>query len=78
MRLSKQKVAQESQHSQAPGAFLERIIQDLHEYVQGCVAELVRNLDDVGSSDWEDHKTKKVINLAAMSGQMIHLEYLEM
>jgi hypothetical protein len=52
--------------------FLERIIQDLHEYVQGCVAELVFNLDEVGISDWEDRKTQKVIALAAMLGQTIH------
>jgi hypothetical protein len=43
--------AQEGQPSQVPGAFLESIVQDLHEYVQGCVAELVFNLDEVGISD---------------------------
>jgi hypothetical protein len=71
--------AQEGQRSQVPGVFLERIIQDLHEYVQGCVAELVVNLDEVGISDWEDRKTKKVIARAAkrswhlaMFGQTIH------
>jgi hypothetical protein len=44
----------------------EIIIQDLHEYVQGCIAELVFNLDEIGISDWEDRETKKVITLAAM------------
>jgi hypothetical protein len=63
---------QEGQRSQGPEAFLERIIQDLHEYIQGCVAELVFNLDEVDISDWEDCKTKKVIALAAMFGQTIH------
>jgi hypothetical protein len=53
-------------------AFLERIIHDLHDYVQGCVVELVFNLDEVGISDWEDRKTKKVIALAALFGQTIH------
>jgi hypothetical protein len=63
---------QEEQRSQVPRAFLERTIQDLHEYVQGCGAELVFNLDEVGISDWEHRKTKKVIALAAMSRQTIH------
>jgi hypothetical protein len=40
--------------------------------VQGCVSKLVFNLDEVGISDWEDRKTKKVIPLAAMLGQTIH------
>jgi hypothetical protein len=51
--------AQEGQRSQVPGVFLERITQDMHEYLQGCVAELVFNLDEVGISDWEDRKTKE-------------------
>jgi hypothetical protein len=59
-------VEQEGQRSQVPGGFLERIIQDLHEYVQTWVAELVFNLDEVGISDWEDRKTKKVIVPAAI------------
>jgi hypothetical protein len=63
---------QEGQRSQLPGVFLERISQDLHEYIQGCVAEFVFNLDEVGISDWEDRKTKKVIALATMFGQTIY------
>jgi RecJ-like exonuclease len=51
---------------------VERTIQDVHDYVQGCVAELVLNLDEVGISDWEDHKTTKVIVPAAMLGRTIH------
>jgi hypothetical protein len=61
--------AQEEQRSQVLGAFFERIMYDLHEYVQGCEVELVFNLDEVCISDWEDRKTKKVIALAAMFGQ---------
>jgi hypothetical protein len=45
--------AQEGQRSQVPGAFLERISQHLHIYIQGCVAELVFNLEEVCISDWE-------------------------
>jgi hypothetical protein len=43
--------AQEWQRSQVPGVFLERISEDMHDYVQGCVAELVFDLDEVGISD---------------------------
>jgi hypothetical protein len=64
--------AQEGQRLQVPGVFLEKIIHHLHEYVQGCVAELVFNLDEVGISDWEDRDTKKVIALAAIFGRTIH------
>jgi hypothetical protein len=64
--------AQEGQRSQVPGAFLERRIQDLHDYVQGRVAELVFHLDEIGISDWEDCKTKKVSALAAKFGQTIY------
>jgi hypothetical protein len=70
--------AQEWQRSQVPGAFLDRTIQDVHEYVQGCVAELVFHLDEVGISDWEGRKTKRVIAIAAMFAQIIIMEYLEM
>jgi hypothetical protein len=54
--------------------FLERTVQDLKEHVQGCVAELVFNLDEVGISDWENRKTKTVILTATMRGQTIHHE----
>jgi hypothetical protein len=56
---------------QVAKAFLERAIQDLHMYVQGCVAELVCNLDETGISDWEDRQMKKAVD-AAMLGQTIH------
>jgi hypothetical protein len=62
----------EEQRSQVPGAFPERIIQDLHEYVQGCVAELVFNLDEIGISDREFCKTDKVIVPATVLGETIH------
>jgi hypothetical protein len=65
---------QEQQRLQVPRMFLERTVQDLKEHVQGCVAELVFNLDEVSISDWEDRKTKTVIVRAAMRGQTIHHE----
>jgi hypothetical protein len=54
--------------------FLERTVHDLNEQVQGCVAELVFDLDEVGISDWENRKTKRVIVPATMVGQTIHHE----
>jgi hypothetical protein len=65
-------VPQEEQHSQVPRAFFEKIIQNLHNYVQGWVAELVFNLDEVGISDWEDRKMKTVIVPALTLGHTIH------
>jgi hypothetical protein len=58
--------AQEWHCSQVPGAFLQGRIKDLHEYIQGCVAELVFNLDEVSISDWEDRKMKNFVARAAM------------
>jgi hypothetical protein len=54
--------------------FLERTVQDLKERVQRCVAELVFNRDEVGISDSEDCKTKRVIASATIRGQTIHHE----
>jgi hypothetical protein len=42
---------QEEQSLQVPRVFLERRAQNLNEYVQGCTAGLVFNLDEVGISD---------------------------
>jgi hypothetical protein len=47
---------------------LERTVQDLNEYAQGAVAELVFNLDEDGISNWEDRKMKRVVVPAAMVG----------
>jgi hypothetical protein len=54
--------------------FFGRIVQDLneHEHVQGGTAELVFHLDEMGISDWEDRKTKKVVVSATMRSQTIH------
>jgi hypothetical protein len=71
---------QEGQRSQVPGAFLDRIIQTLHEYVQGSFAQLVFNLDEVGISDLDDRKTQKGIAFAAMPSMVRRyiMEYLQM
>jgi hypothetical protein len=63
---------QEERRLQIPRAFLERTIHDLNDYLQGCISELVFNLNEIGISDWEDRKTKKVLAAAAMFGQTMH------
>jgi hypothetical protein len=65
-------VSQETQRLEVPRCFLEETIRCLHEYVKGLCTELVLNLDEVGISDWEDRKSKKVIVPQSMSGQTIH------
>jgi hypothetical protein len=44
-----------------PQAHLEEHIQLAKLVIAGKFSELVFNLDEVGSSDWEDQKPKKVI-----------------
>jgi hypothetical protein len=63
---------QEEQHWWVARAFLAIIIQNLHDYVERCVAKLVFNLHEIGILDWGDRKMKKVIVPAAMLGQPIH------
>jgi hypothetical protein len=60
------------QRLQVPRAFPERTARDLNEHVQGCVSELVFNLDEVGISDWEDRETRKVVVPATLDGRPIH------
>jgi hypothetical protein len=56
--------------------FMGRTVRHLKEHVQGCVAELVFNLEEVGISNREDRKTKTKTTIvpAMMSGQTIHHE----
>jgi hypothetical protein len=43
--------------------FFERTVQNLneYEYLQGCTAEPVFNLDEFGISDWEDRKARQFV-----------------
>jgi hypothetical protein len=41
--------------------FLEQPVEKPNKYVQGYTAERVFNLEEVGISDWKDHKTRKVV-----------------
>jgi hypothetical protein len=63
---------QETELLEVPRCFLEETIRCLHESVQGRPTELVFNLDEVGISDWEDRKSKKVIVPQSMRVPTIH------
>jgi hypothetical protein len=49
-----------------------RTVQNLTEYVQGCVPELGFNLDEIDISDWEDRETRKVLVRTMMHSQTMH------
>jgi hypothetical protein len=44
----------------------------MHKTIQGCAADLVFNLDEVGISDWEDRKPKTVGVPITARAQTIH------
>jgi hypothetical protein len=44
----------------------------MHETLSGCPADLVFNLDEVGISDWEDRKLKKVVVPITVAAHNIH------
>jgi hypothetical protein len=72
-RLCKAKSAsQEAQRLEVPCCFLDEVVRCLTQFVQGCVAELVFNLDEVGISEWEDRTTKKVIIPVSARDRTIH------
>jgi hypothetical protein len=52
---------QEEPPLQVPQIFLEEPIGSMHQTLQGCPVDLVFNLEEVGISDWEDRKPKKVV-----------------
>jgi hypothetical protein len=63
---------QENPRLEVPRVFLDETIRCLQDYVHGMKAELVFNLDEVGMSEWEDRKPKKVVVPITMIGQPIH------
>jgi hypothetical protein len=72
-RLCKAKsVPQETQRLEVPRCFLDESIQCIAQFVHGRPAELVFNLDEVGISEWEDRKTKRVIIPVSARDQTIH------
>jgi hypothetical protein len=59
--IEKKSSLQEEALLQAPRDFLDETRCCMHAAVQGCTADLVFNLDEVGTSDWEDGKPKRVV-----------------
>jgi hypothetical protein len=74
-RLCKAKIGpQEAQLLEIPRCFLEETVRRIAQHVQGRPTELVFNLDEVGISEWEVRKVKKmnVIVPRSSRGQTIH------
>jgi hypothetical protein len=72
MGCQKKSTTQEGTRLEVPRVFLDETISCLREFVQRMKAELILNLDEVGMSDWEDRKDKKVVVAQALDGQTIH------
>jgi hypothetical protein len=60
-----------------PQAHLQEHIHMMKSVVAGKFSELVFNLDEVVSSDWEDRKPKKSLLLGRFSRIMYIIQYLE-
>jgi hypothetical protein len=60
---------QEDMRLEVPRVFLNATVHHLRQYVQGMKAELVFNLDQLGVSQWEDRRDRKVVIPRTMSGQ---------
>jgi hypothetical protein len=63
---------QEKPRLQVPRIFLNETISRMNEAVQGCPADLVFNLDEIGISDWADRKPKKVVVPMTATSHSIH------
>jgi hypothetical protein len=68
----KKSSTQEEPRLQVPRIFLEKTIRSMHETLEGCPVDLVFDLDEVGISDWEDRKPKKVVVPIALAAHNIH------
>jgi hypothetical protein len=68
----KKSTPQEEARHEVPRVFLEETIRCLHDYVKSMKVELVFNLDEVGTSEWEDRKDKKVMVPKTMDAQTIN------
>jgi hypothetical protein len=57
---------------EVPRIFLNETVHCLRESVHGMKAKLVFNLNEVGLSEWEDRKDKKVVIPKVLSGWTMH------
>jgi hypothetical protein len=65
-------ISQKNRRLAIPRSQLEEHIHTLTVHVTGNWAELVFNLDELGSADWEDRKIKKVIAFAAVPKEDVY------
>jgi hypothetical protein len=63
---------QEETRMAVPRAYLDEHINVLKTHLAEKVAELVFDLDELGSSDWEDRKVKKIIAPSAVRKEDVH------
>lgn len=63
---------QEEPRLQVPRIFLDETIKAMKEAVQMRPSDLVFNLDEVGISDWEDRKSKRVVVPITAQDQTVH------
>jgi hypothetical protein len=68
-----QRILQEEQRFQVPRIIPKRAEQHLKEYGQGCKAEMMFNLDEIGLSDWEERPPKRVsVPVTLLVGEIYH------
>jgi hypothetical protein len=63
---------QKGKRLKAPLAFLDETTSCLREYVHGMKAKLVFSLNEVGISEWEDRKPKKVVVPKIIAEETVH------
>jgi hypothetical protein len=66
------KHAQEEPRLQVPRIFLDVTRQAMKDAVHLRPADLIFNLDEVGISEWEDRKSKRVVVPMTANGQTVH------
>jgi hypothetical protein len=64
-------ISQENPRLEVPRVFLDVAIDGFRHHVHGSCVELIFNLDEVGTSEWEDRVQRRVIIPSAMRGQTI-------
>jgi hypothetical protein len=63
---------QETQRLKVPRCFLDQTLACISQFVQSHATELIFHLNEVGISEWEDQKPKKVIAQKWMGEYMVH------
>jgi hypothetical protein len=64
-------VPQENPRLDVPRAFLEAATDGFRDHIHNACAELLFNLEEIGISEWEDRRARRVIVPSVMRGQTI-------